>query len=484
MRVVASKYGLPLVLAFLVFMAQPIWAAIATPSEQPDKPVGLATHREANKIQVNPDGKQQARVACFCLTADDQILAGCSGTPGEIHVLSTDGKLLNTWTIPVNPEAIFARGDGAIFVAGDGQLLKLSSTGSVELAKQGPQADALNQNPQKLREEVVTQFKERAEQFAEQTKSYDKMIEKADSEIQKIDEQLSALKESSSDDVKDAAKNRANARRASSNQRMLDQRRAMYTRQKEQYEQVKKQFAEALGGTTTGELTEAQIDEQVKASKVYKLKASSISALDGDVFLATHATFGYGFEVWRLDEKFENADCIIKDLSGCCGQMDVKACKDGLFVAENSKHRVCHFDRDGKSIGAWGESARTGLEGFGSCCNPMNVAFGPDDAVYTAEDDTGRIKRYSADGKLLGLVGAVELKPGCKNCSISVSKDGNQVYMLDITRNFIVRLDTRPADEIATEAEKVKNAPPAAQEKSANGGSIFEGIQAIFSPGS
>jgi len=52
----------------------------------------------------------------------------------------------------------------------------------------------------------------------------------------------------------------------------------MYTRQKEQYEQIKKQFAEALGSTETGELTDAQIDEQVKASKVYKLKASSISA--------------------------------------------------------------------------------------------------------------------------------------------------------------------------------------------------------------
>jgi hypothetical protein len=483
MRVLASKAGLLLVIAFQVFMAQPVWAAIATPPEQADKPIGVATHRESNKIQVNPDGKQ-ARVACFCLTADDQILAGCSGTPGEIHVLSTDGKLLSTWSIPVNPEAIFARGDGAIFVAGNGQLLKLSSAGKVELTKQGPQADALNQNPQKLREEVITQFKARAKQFAEQTKSYDKMIEKADSEIEKIDEQIAALKESSSDDEKGAVRDKANARRVSSNQRMLDQRRAMYIRQKEQYEQIKKQFAEALGGTTTGELTEAQIDEQVKASKVYKLKASSISAQDSDVFLATHATFGYGFEVWRMDDQFENANCIIKDLSGCCGQMDVKASKDGLFVAENSKHRVCHFDRDGKSIGAWGESARTGLEGFGSCCNPMNVAFGPDDAVYTAEDDTGRIKRYSASGKLLGLVGAVELKPGCKNCSISVSKDGNRVYMLDITRNFIVRLDTRSADEIAAEAEKVKNAPPAAQEKSASGGSLYEGLQAIFSSGS
>ena len=65
----------------------------------------------------------------------------------------------------------------------------------------------------------------------------------------------------------------------------------------------------------------------------------------------------------------------------------------------------------------------------------MNVAFGPEDAVYTAEDDTGRIKRYSADGKLLGLVGSVELKPGCKNCSISVGKDG-AVWEHGVVRSF------------------------------------------------
>ena len=166
---------------------------------------------------------------------------------------------------------------------------------------------------------------------------------------------------------------------------------------------------------------------------------------------------GYGFEVWRMDDNFENAKKIVTDLSGCCGQMDCKANKDGLFVAENSKHRVCHFDRDGKSMGAFGESARSGLEGFGSCCNPMNVAFGPENAVYTAEDDTGRIKRYSEDGKLLGLVGSVELKPGCKNCSISVSKDGSTVYMLDITRNFIIRMDARPAEEISADIKSGKS---------------------------
>ena len=290
------------------------------------------------------------------------------------------------------------------------------------------------------------------------------MIAQADKQIDSINEQLTAAEKASksatddsknqSTDPKDAAQ-----RRSATSKQSLEQRLAMFKNQKKQYANAKDQFAKLIGANQSSELTDKQIDDRVKASLTYKLKASSISAMNDDVFLATHAAAGYGFEVWRMNDRFENPVKVVKDLSGCCGQMDVKANKEGLFVAENSKHRVCHFDRDGKSIGVWGESARTGLEGFGSCCNPMNVAFGPSGAVYTAEDDTGRIKRYSADGKLLGLVGSVELKPGCKNCSIAVSTDGSRVYMLDITRNFIVRLDARPADERTADIEKMKIAP-------------------------
>ena len=68
----------------------------------------------------------------------------------------------------------------------------------------------------------------------------------------------------------------------------------------------------------------------------------------------------------------------------------------------------------------------------------MNVAFGDDGSVYTAESGIGRIKRFSADGSFIELVGQVELVPGCKKVAISVSPKGDQVYMLDITRGHIV----------------------------------------------
>jgi hypothetical protein len=470
---------LPLCLALLSIFTQAGYAASeGATQERSEKALGVPTHRQSTKLEVNADGRPKVKIACFCLTADDRILAGCDGSQGEIRVLNTDGKVVDSWSLPVKPEAIYAREDGAIFVAGEGQLLKLSSTGKTEIAKQAPQAKAIDENPVKLREEVVAQIKEQAKQLSQQTATYDKMIERADKEIEKIDEQVAAIDKAPTDggDNDAVIKNTKTLPRTGANKTVLEQRRKMYTRQKDQYEQLKKQFAEMMG-VKPGELTDAQIDEHVKASKAYKRKASSISALDKDVFLATHATLGYGFEVWRMDDTFENPTKIVKDLSGCCGQMDVKANKDGLYIAENSKHRVCHVDREGKSIGAWGESARSGLEGFGSCCNPMNVAFGPEGAVYTAEDDTGRIKRYSGDGKLLGLVGSVELKPGCKNCSISVSKDGSRVYMVDITRNFIVRLDARTADELAAD---IKNAPSAATRGKDAGSSLLDVIRVIL----
>jgi sugar lactone lactonase YvrE len=188
------------------------------------------------------------------------------------------------------------------------------------------------------------------------------------------------------------------------------------------------------------------------------MKVSSISATDDEVYLATRMAVGYGFQIWKTDNQLENAKSVVTELRGCCGQMDVKANANGVYVAENSRHRVCRYDREGTLITAWGEGARNGLEGFGSCCNPMNVAFGPDDVVYTAEDNTGRIKRYSPDGKLLSWVGNVDLVPGCKNCSIAVNHDGTQVYMLDITRNHIVRMDEKQTSESTQAAEGDKTA--------------------------
>jgi hypothetical protein len=94
----------------------------------------------------------------------------------------------------------------------------------------------------------------------------------------------------------------------------------------------------------------------------------------------------------------------------------------------------------------------------------MNVAFGPGGVIYTAEDDTGRIKRYTPGGELLGLVGAVDVPPGCKNVSIAATSDGSRFYMLDITNNRILRMEPYGPGE-TPKPMKFEDKQPAAVEQ-------------------
>jgi hypothetical protein len=208
----------------------------------------------------------------------------------------------------------------------------------------------------------------------------------------------------------------------------------------EVYRNAKEQVAAQYGNQEeAAELTEEQIDELVASAMSSKTAVASISGARDAVFIACRMPVGYGYEVWRTNAEFADGKKIIEGLSGCCGQMDVQANDDGVFVAENSRKRVRRFDADGQSICDWGKASES-VHGFGSCCNPMNLAFSADGIVYTAEDTTGRIKRYKSDGTLLSLVGAADVVPGCKKVSIGVDRSGDHVYMLDITRNHIAVL--------------------------------------------
>jgi len=83
--------------------------------------------------------------------------------------------------------------------------------------------------------------------------------------------------------------------------------------------------------------------------------------------------------------------------------------------------------------------------------------------------------------------------PGCKNVSIAVNEDGSQVYMLDITRDHIVRMDEQPAGESSGPADAEKKAAENSAEAAAaetpavdttsSSGSVFRGLRAVFGSG-
>ncbi len=177
-------------------------------------------------------------------------------------------------------------------------------------------------------------------------------------------------------------------------------------------------------------------------------KPSGITVTEKDVFLGVG--FGWSMRsrssIVRFDRDLENPKIIARDLRGCCQRLDLVA-KDGvLYVAENTRYRVVRFDREGNVLSSWGSNDRVRLEGFGSCCNPMNLCFGPGGELYTAESGLGRIKRYTPEGKFLGLIGYVgvdrfsragRLAASCSNITLAVNKNASRIYVLDFKNNLI-----------------------------------------------
>jgi sugar lactone lactonase YvrE len=413
-------------------------AQSATPAAPPQNAAGgeaaddideaklTPTHEQTAIIKVENEQSQSLPLLTFCLDKHGNILAGVGQDKGEIRVFDADGKYLDTWAVAVKPEAIHATSDGAVYVAGSGKLLKYDGQGKLLLEADAPHAAAMRTNAAGLREQVIAQAKQRAELYARQGELYQQQIDRFQQEIDK-------LKAKGEDALTEVDQQRIQA----------------YENAIKTYQRSMAAFGSYAQQNPAQEPTEEQIQQQIDNMISSKMRMASISVADGDVYVVTPASVGYGFDVWRTDLQFQNGKRIVGELRGCCGQMDAQACAQGLFVAENARYRVCRYDREGEMTCNWGQGDREGVVGFGSCCNPMNVAFGPDGDVYTAEATLGRIKRFSPSGEFLGLVGSVEVVPGCKKVSIAVNADGSRVYMLDITRNHIVMMQRKAGTAIA-----------------------------------
>lgn len=412
--------------------------------------LGTPTHRQVKIIKANQEGLSNTKLNCFCMTQDGRILGGCgtSTEDGEVRVFDAAGEYVESWSTPVKVEAINVRAsDGMVFVAGNGRLVKLDDTGALVANEASPHATLTEEQAAKMREAVVKQLSERVEMYRNQAKVYDQQIELISGQIEKMQENLDKMGEAdASSEVADTD--------ADADESVTDRTREMLTKQitqlersKTSLERTQKLWSERIEQLGDAEPSEEDIDNALQAQMARKMDVASVSAVDDKVYVACSASVGYGYSVWSIEDDFTAGEEIIGDLRGCCGQMDVQVNSKGIYVAENSRDRVVCFDHQGEEITHWGHSAREGIRGFGSCCNPMNVAFGPESTVYTAESGTGRIKQYSADGQLLQVVGSADLVPGCKKVSIGVSSDGNRVFMLDITRDHIVMMDRIPAEE-------------------------------------
>ncbi len=184
-------------------------------------------------------------------------------------------------------------------------------------------------------------------------------------------------------------------------------------------------------------------------------RVSGMAVSDEYVF----ATFGSGWslgakaKLFRFDRNLKNAKMLAKGLRGCCQRCDITLRNGVVYLAENAAHRVVKYDFEGKVLGKWGSRSRTKVEGFGSCCNPMNLCFGPDGSLYTSESGVGRVKRFSVDGTFLDLVGysgvarfsrASGFAASCSNIAIAVPRNGDRVYVMDYRSSKIRVLIRKP----------------------------------------
>ena len=185
-----------------------------------------------------------------------------------------------------------------------------------------------------------------------------------------------------------------------------------------------------------------------------KARVPCVTASDKDLFVAVRIRTG--FAVYRFDHQLQQPRKIIEGLRGCCGQMDIHAANGKLYVAENARFSVKTYDADGKQLASWGKPAREGKEWFSGCCNPKNICIGPDGMVYTADSPSGIVKRFTLEGKYLGLVGTAEVGAGCVHAAVFVSADGRRVYVCDTTKNVIRVLETPPAAQFSAPVGETK----------------------------
>ena len=387
-----------------------------------------ATHKQVSVIELQ-DKENSMPINAFCLNQQGQIVAACGAGPGQIRIADDDGRILKAWDVAVKPEAINVASDGTILVGGAGKLFRFDKQGRLLQQADSPHAAALQSATKELREAAIARLTRVSTSPASRIEVYEGILK-----------QLSEKED----------KGELNEQE----QRMLELLPRLVERYQEQLERLRAEAeqAEKEGPQEEQGPSEEAIQEQVQNLIRSKMKVSSISSDDTHVFVATAGVTGYGYVVWKMDHQFSGGEVIVEGLRGCCGQMDVQCCPGGLYVAENARHRVVQYDTNGEELTNWGKRDRAGVDGFSSCCNPMNVCFNAGSEVFTAESGTGRIKRFSASGEFIAYVGDVDLVPGCKNVSIAVSPDSDRVYMLDLTRNHIILMRAKAEETEDTAA--------------------------------
>ena len=413
-------------------------------------PAETTTHKQTAEIVVRTsDGK--GTLQTFAVGPDGNLYAVVTApvaygagvelgrkATGEIHVYTPAGKSLRHWVTDFEPQRIAVAASGEVYVGGSGKLAKYDAEGKQLALVESPHLAAVLSDKEKLLRDAEEQRKQMIETYENAARQMEDVRKQLIEQKQQLEKQKQQGKsDGGAKDVKPAEEPAGEpaATEALGLRGGVGNSPAALDRQIKQYDQILKSYRQQV------EQQKKQKVEDIVAQISARLqRIHAITVGDKNVYVATAMSKGYGYAVWRMELDFSGAEQITEGLSGCCGQMDIQARGDELFVAENSRHRVLRFSRDGKKLAQFGNRERAGADGgFGGCCNPMNLCFTSTGDVLTAESE-GKVRCFSPEGKYVALCGTAKVSGGCKNVAIGTSQDGKHIFFYDLQGSKIIVL--------------------------------------------
>ncbi|MCI0360977.1 MAG: hypothetical protein L0211_21060 [Planctomycetaceae bacterium] len=372
-----------------------------------------ASHEQIAAVEVK--GEEGSTLQTLSCTPDGKIVGlvapgryapigvtGKSAASSEVRLYSGEGKELQRWSLPFTGQSVGVGPNGTIYVAGDGRLAKYSADGKLLANVEVPHLAEALKDQEGLKKKAEEQLKQEQLSFLNSKKVYEQIVKQLEENKQRSPTEEQQLK-------------------------------------------TYKNYLENFD-TNVAARTNRKIDDVVKQITSRLRMINGIAATEKDVYIACGEMVGYGYAIWRMDEDLANPERVLGPVSGCCGQMDIQARGDHFYLSENTKKRVAQYDRTGKLVSAFGKSGREsdGLS-FGGCCNPMNCRVCATGDIITAESE-GIVKRFSATGEFLGLVGYAKLTGGCKNVAVAASPKGDRVYFCDLPGSRIIILAAKKAE--------------------------------------
>lgn len=368
------------------------------------------THKQVKRIEV------PSPLNNMCLDSKGRILACCGDK--KIRVLSQDGELLETRSLTFVPEAIGVRSsDGAIFVGGQGQLVRLSAEGELQEKRAFPPAPS-----EADQEATVKALLKQAEEQIKQMESTSKGLKKQLAAVNKqlaetpiADEQKKQIEAMSEEDLFGCVEGSTNSGEQTELCFIKGTSLGVQARSLELYI---KQF---------GDIDMKQLEQQARQQAAMQTGTGSFTGMavaDDDLFVICSGA-GYTFNAWRMNHDLLQPEQVLTGLRGCCGQMDCQTHDGNLWVAMNSQHKVLCYDRDGKELSGFGKTDAQAADGFGGCCEPKNLRFSKDGQyVYCASSGPPVcVKRFTLDGQFKDVVCFPVYQTGCVRVSVDVAGD-------------------------------------------------------------